>query len=138
MNKNEIEEKLHLNLDYQKTKKINNIDVIPVVVQDIESKEVLLLAYANQIALDHSLQNKVATFWSTSRNELWVKGKTSGEYLDMQEIRINCEQNSLLYLVKVRSNGACHTKNKEGLPRFSCFYRKLKNNKSLGFISQGE
>ena len=66
-----------------------------------------------------------ATFWSTSRNELWEKGATSGDVLEIVEIRVNCEQNSLLYLVRPLGKGACHTKDKNGVARSSCYYRKL-------------
>ena len=99
--------------------------VIPVVVQDIQSQKVLIVAYANQEAFEYSLKNKVAAFWSTSRNELWIKGETSGEYLDIQEILVNCEQNALVYLVRIRKKGACHTKNEDGSHRLSCFYRRV-------------
>ena len=57
-------------------------------------------------------------------NELWEKGKTSGETFDLVEVRVNCEQNSLLYRVRPRRGGICHTKNRKGEPR-NCFYRKL-------------
>ena len=63
-------------------------------------------------------------FWSTSRNELWEKGKTSGETFDLVEVRVNCEQNSLLYIVRPRRGAICHTKNKAGQPR-NCYYRRL-------------
>ena len=63
-------------------------------------------------------------FWSTSRNELWEKGKTSGETFDLVEVRVNCEQNSLLYIVRPRRGGICHTKNAKGEPR-NCYYRTL-------------
>ena len=63
--------------------------------------------------------------WSTSRRKLWIKGETSGDVLDLVEIRVNCEQNSLLYLVKPRRTGACHTRGPDGRTRRSCFYRAL-------------
>ena len=76
----------------------------------------------------------MATFWSTSRNELWIKGKTSGDYLELIEVRVNCEQNSLLYLVKPVGKGACHTKNEDGTPRRGCYYRVIGENNKLKFI----
>ena len=85
----------------------------------------LIVAYVNQEALDYSLQNGIAAFWSTSRNELWVKGATSGDTLRLVEVRVNCEQNSLLYLVRPEGTGACHTKYATGTSRPSCYYRKL-------------
>merc|ERR1711879_88323 len=69
----------------------------------------------------------MGTLWSTSRKELWIKGKTSGDYLDLVEVRCNCEQNSLLYLVRPRRTGACHTKDSKGRTRRSCYYRRLCN-----------
>ena len=134
----EIEESTNLQLDFSKLEKIQNnlklTEVIPVAVQNSETKEVLLIAYVNKEALDYSIKNRIATFWSTSRNELWVKGKTSGDYLELIEIRVNCEQNSLLYLVKPKK-GVCHTQDKDGNTRRTCFYRKINLlKKELKFI----
>ena len=107
------------------------MEIMPVVVQDIITKEVLILAYVNKEALAYSLANRVAAFWSTSRNELWIKGLTSGSYLKLIEIRVNCDQNSLLYLVEpVNNSGACHTKDKNGY-RAGCYYRRMLTNGKL-------
>jgi phosphoribosyl-AMP cyclohydrolase len=135
----EIEESLNLDLDFGKIEKICNtldeIDVIPVAVQDIETKEVLIIAYVNYEALDYTMKNQIAAFWSTSRNQLWIKGESSGNILRVEEIRINCEQNSLLYLVKPK-DGACHTKDKSNRFRKTCYYRKINiPQKKLEFIS---
>lgn len=137
-NHHDLEEGEVLSLDFSKSKSISSIseDVIPVAVQDKNSKEILILAYANQKALDYTIKNSVAAFWSTSRNELWIKGKTSGDYLDVHEIRVNCEQNSLLYIVTARSTGACHTKNASGKTRRSCYYRRIQNNNKLIFLEK--
>ena len=62
--------------------------------------------------------------WSTSRNELWEKGKTSGETFELVDVYVNCEQNSLLYKVRPRRGGICHTRNRQGMPR-NCYYRRL-------------
>ncbi len=115
------------NIDFEKLAHIalGNHAVIPVVAQDAKTGEVLILAYANKEALHHSFVHKIATFWSTSRNELWIKGATSGNFLQIVEIRINCENNALLYRVTPKSKGACHTQNKNGHFRKSCFYRIL-------------
>lgn len=136
---NGIEEGFNLQIDFEKIQEINNkieTPVIPVAVQDVDSSELLIIAYANKEALEYSIKNKIATFWSTSRNELWIKGKTSGDMLDLIEIRVNCEQNSLLYLVRPRKGGVCHTKDKNGNSRKSCYYRKinLENPEKLNFI----
>ncbi len=131
----EIEEGKNLQLDFEKLKKVANCgaDVLPVGVQDAKTKELLIIAYANKEALEHTLKTGNATFWSTSRNELWEKGATSGDTLKVMEIRVNCEQNSLLYLVEPQGKGACHTKTPEGKTRAGCYYRKLEN-EELVFI----
>jgi phosphoribosyl-AMP cyclohydrolase len=123
---NKIEEGTALQLDFSKLARASKLcpDVIPVAVQNIDSGEVILIAYANQQSLNASLASHTAVFWSTSRNELWEKGKTSGEVFDLIEIYVNCEQNSLLYKVRPRRGGICHTKNKNREPR-NCYYRKL-------------
>ncbi len=123
----DLEEGPSLRLDFTKIANVAACGeaVMPAVVQDQESLAVLITGYVNQQALDYALKEKVATLWSTSRNELWIKGKTSGEYLDLVETRVNCEQNSILYLVKVRGQGACHTKNSDGSPRYGCYYRRI-------------
>jgi phosphoribosyl-AMP cyclohydrolase len=122
----EIEETDELELNFDKLCDISqkNMRVIPVAVQNADTNEVILIAYANKEALDLSVKTKKATFFSTSRNEIWVKGATSGEEFELLEIFVNCEQNSLLYKVRPKKHGICHTKNKDGKPR-NCYYRKL-------------
>lgn len=123
----DLEEGKALQLDFGKLSKVaaTESEVVPVVVQNTDSGEVLILAYANQEALRHSIKSGMATFWSTSRNELWIKGKTSGDWLKIEEIRVNCEQNSLLYRVIPQGKGACHTKDEEGKSRSGCYYRRI-------------
>ena len=126
----QLEEGNELLLNFDKLRQVAQIGeaVLPVVVQDVDSKRVLILAYANEAALKHALEHGVATFWSTSRNELWVKGATSGDILELVEVRVNCEQNSLLYLVRPRG-GACHTRGPDGKSRPSCYYRRIVDGK---------
>ncbi len=133
MDHHALEEGSELMLDFTKLQKIagTGIPVLPVVVQHADTKEVLVLAYANEIALQKTIETKIASFWSTSRNKLWIKGDTSGDYLDLVEVRVNCEQNSLLYLVRPRQGGCCHTKDAQGHTRHSCYYRKLEEGKLL-------
>jgi len=121
-----IEETDELILDFDKILDISqkNIRVIPVAVQNIDTNEVILLAYVNKEALDLSVKTKIATFFSTSRNEIWVKGATSGAEFELCEIFVNCEQNSLVYKVRPKKENICHTKNKNGTAR-NCFYRKF-------------
>ena len=124
---NLLEEGSALTLDFGKLQAIGRgrAAVIPVAVQDADSGEVLIIAYANQEALDYTLRHGVAAFWSTSRDELWVKGATSGDTLELVEARVNCEQNSLLYLVRPLGEGACHTKDADGRARAGCYYRRV-------------
>nr|MDO8112189.1 phosphoribosyl-AMP cyclohydrolase [Candidatus Sigynarchaeota archaeon] len=99
--------------------------VVPVVVQDEQTRDVLIVAYANQLALETTFETGMATFWSTSRNELWIKGKSSGDVLKIKDVRINCEQNSLLYLVEPVKGGACHVLDKNGKSLPTCYYRRV-------------
>ena len=123
----ELEEGSALALDFNKlTKAISTCPgVIPVAVQHADTREIILIAYVNELALKKAIAERTAIFWSTSRNELWEKGKTSGETFELVEARVNCEQNSLLYLVRPRRGGICHTKNARGEPR-NCYYRRIR------------
>ncbi|MFH1086334.1 MAG: phosphoribosyl-AMP cyclohydrolase [Chloroflexota bacterium] len=127
----EIEEGRALRLDFGKLRKVATASqpVLPVAVQDADTGEVLIIAYANREALDYTLAHRVAAFWSTSRDELWVKGATSGDVLAVVEVRVNCEQNSLLYRVRPQGRGACHTKTPDGATRKSCYYRRMVDGK---------
>jgi phosphoribosyl-AMP cyclohydrolase len=122
----DLEEGSELRLDFGKLAKVAaaGAGVLPVAVQHADTGEVILVAYANATALETAIATHTATFWSTSRNELWVKGGTSGETFDLVEVRVNCEQNSLVYRVRPRRGDICHTKNRAGRPR-NCFYRRL-------------
>ena len=130
----ELEEGLILNLDWQKLEKAvaGTKGIIPVVVQEVDSREVILVAYINQHAFEESLKRKKLVLWSSSRNELWIKGATSGETFELVEAYVNCEQNSLLFIVRPERGGICHTKNSNGEPR-NCYYRRIdiNNGKSL-------
>ncbi len=122
---NQLEEGTTLALDFTKLARVAEVPgVLPCAVQNADTNEVILVAYVNQEALQASIETRSAVFWSTSRNELWEKGKTSGETFALVEVRVNCEQNSLLYRVRPRRAGICHTQNAAGLPR-NCFYRRL-------------
>mmetsp|Transcript_14607 Transcript_14607/g.35260 ORF Transcript_14607/g.35260 Transcript_14607/m.35260 type:complete len:161 (-) Transcript_14607:154-636(-) len=134
----ELEDGTRLMLDFTKLQKVaaTESQVVPVVAQDVDSGEVYVVAYANELAVRTTLETKKASFWSTSRNELWIKGKTSGNYMDLVEIRINCEQNSLLYLVRgPKDNGTCHTTQSSSKNRSGCYYRKITDSGELEFLS---
>lgn len=122
----ELEEGLKLTLDFSKIAKVAKVcpDVIPVAIQNADTHEVILVAYTNDIALKKTLESRTVVLWSTSRNELWEKGKTSGETFDLVEAFVNCEQNSLVYTVRPRRGGICHTKNQKAQPR-NCYYRRI-------------
>ena len=92
--------------------------LIPTVVQDVDTQEVLVLAWMSPESLNMSYSSGHVTFWSRSRNEIWEKGATSGNFLNLVSVKKNCENNSLLILA--RPDGpTCHTGNT------SCYYREL-------------
>lgn len=117
--------KLRQFFEREDDKKIN---VVPVAVQEINSREILIIAHADRKALLTALRTRKAVFWSISRNELWIKGATSGNFLEIKEVLIDCENSSLIYLVELKG-GACHTKDRKGQHRKSCFFRSLKLDK---------
>lgn len=121
-----VEESSDLKLDFNKISSVSlsHQGVLPVAVQDAETGEVLLVAYTNEVAFLKCMKERALILWSTSRNELWEKGESSGERFDVVEAFVNCEQNSLLYRVRPRRGGICHTKNKSGEPR-NCYYRRI-------------
>jgi len=123
---NRIEEDSELKLDFRKIGKIaaQCPNVIPVTVQNIDTSEVILTAYTNEQAFMKTIQTRTLMLWSTSRNALWEKGKTSGNTFELVEVYVNCEQNSLLYKVRPKQGGICHTTNKQGKPR-NCYYRRV-------------
>ncbi len=122
----ELEEGSALTLDFAKLAKVagNCPDVIPVAVQHADTKELILVAYTNELAFKESMAKQSLVLWSTSRNELWEKGATSGQTYDLVAAFVNCEQNSLLYTVRPRAGGICHTSNQNGEPR-NCYYRRI-------------
>lgn len=124
---NPLEEGTELKLDFDKLKRVaaSSPGVLPVAVQNADTNEVILVAYTNAKAFELAVKERRLILWSTSRNELWEKGKTSGEFFDLVEARVNCEQNSLLYLVRPRRNGICHTRNRSKQPR-NCYYRRIR------------
>jgi len=105
--------------------------LLPVVTQDARTRDVLILAFVNREAFEETRRSGYATYWSRSRNELWKKGLTSGDMLKVEEIRINCEQNSLLFLVTPQGKGACHAKKPDGSPYTTCYYRHIREDGTL-------
>jgi phosphoribosyl-AMP cyclohydrolase len=120
-----LEEGTELSLDWDKLARAAEVGgLLPCAVQNVETGAVILVAYVNELALKTAVETRSAVFWSTSRNELWEKGKTSGETFALVEVLVNCEQNSLVYRVRPRKGGICHTRNRAGAPR-NCYYRRL-------------
>jgi len=99
----------------------NSDGLITAIAQDVKNGEILMLAHMNEEALSKTIETGKAHFWSRSRGKLWMKGETSGNTLDIIEIRIDCDQDAILMKVRLRGNGACHT------GAYSCFYRKVVN-----------
>ena len=98
--------------------------LVPVIVQDDETGDVLMLAYMNREAWLKTVDTGKATYWSRSRNELWIKGETSGHVQIVKEILVDCDSDTLLLKVQQIGGAACHTGYK------SCFYRKVVDGKT--------
>ena len=98
--------------------------LVPVIVQDADTGEVLMLAYMNRDAWLKTLQTGKATYWSRSRNELWVKGETSGHIQIVRDILVDCDSDTVLLKVRQVGGAACHTGYR------SCFFRKLVDGKT--------
>ena len=94
--------------------------LIPAIAQDHTTGEVLMLAYMNEQAWQETLRTGQATYWSRSRQELWVKGKTSGNIQLVKEIRIDCDDDTVLFKVEQVGGAACHKGYR------SCFFRRVK------------
>ena len=107
-------EELIKKLDFKKGN-----ELIPVVVQDYRSKKVLMLAYANKEALDKTLTTGYANYWSRSRGKLWMKGETSGHTQKIKRVIVDCDHDTLLYVVEQKGK-VCHT------GKDTCFHNRLK------------
>ena len=93
--------------------------LIPVIVQDANTKEVLMLAYANREALENTLKTGSGTYWSRSRQQLWVKGETSGHTQKIQRVVADCDYDAVLYVVE-QKGPVCHT------GADTCFHHEFK------------
>ncbi len=105
-----------IELNFEKTN-----GLIPAIVQDYKTSDVLMLAYMNQDAWEATLSSGNATYYSRSRQKLWVKGETSGHLQRVKEIRIDCDHDTVLLKVKQIGEAACHTGHR------SCFHKKIDN-----------
>lgn len=106
-----------IKIDYSEFK-LNSDGMIPVVVQDYKTNQVLMVAYMNEQAYKMTLETRKMTYYSRSRNELWIKGETSGHYQYVKSLSIDCDNDTLLAKVE-QVGAACHTGN------YSCFYRDI-------------
>lgn len=106
-----------INLNFEKSPD----GLIPAIVQEYQTNNVLMLAYVNRQAWDQTLQTGTAHFWSRSRDKLWQKGESSGNVQIIKDILIDCDEDTIIYKVEQVGNGACH----KGY--HSCFYRKEEN-----------
>jgi phosphoribosyl-AMP cyclohydrolase len=105
-----------IQLDFKKTG-----GLIPAIAQDYATGEILMLGYMNQEAFDATLSSGKATYYSRSRQTLWIKGETSGNLQQVKEIRIDCDDDTVLLKVEQLGGAACHTGHR------SCFHKKLEN-----------
>jgi len=97
--------------------------LLPAIVQDYKSLEVLMVAYINKVAWEMTLQTGKAHYWSRSRNTLWLKGETSGHIQIIHNILVDCDEDAVVFQVEQLGNAACHTGHR------SCFYRRLEEDK---------
>lgn len=130
-----IEETNELRLDFKKIANMRGQEVIPVAIQNADTNEVILVAYTNEAAFLESVRLRRLVLWSTSRNELWYKGKTSGNEFALLEVLVNCEQNSLVYKVRPLKGNICHT-TYNGVAN-NCFYRRL-DMENMELVNQNE
>lgn len=93
--------------------------LLPAIVQDFKSNEVLMLAYINNLAWEKTLATGKAHYWSRSRKKLWLKGETSGHVQKIHQILVDCDDDTVLYKVEQLGGAACHTGHR------SCFFRQL-------------
>tara|TARA_R110002072_G_scaffold3318_30_gene24350 strand:+ start:1441 stop:1830 length:390 start_codon:yes stop_codon:yes gene_type:complete len=98
----------------------NDAGLIPAIAQDVDSNEVLMLAWMNAQSLAQTLETGRVTYWSRSRQEFWIKGATSGHIQELVELRFDCDRDCLLVMVR-QTGPACHT------GRRSCFYTSVEN-----------
>ena len=105
-----------IKLDFNKTG-----GLVPAIVQDFQTGEILMLAYMNPDAFNATLSTGKATYYSRSRQTLWVKGETSGNMQLIKEIRIDCDDDTVLLKVEQLGDAACHTGHR------SCFFKKVED-----------
>lgn len=109
-----------INLNFEKSG-----GLVPAIAQDYETNEVLMMAYMNKESWELTIKTGIAHYWSRSRNKLWKKGESSGNIQEVREIRIDCDEDTILLKIKQIGGAACHTGHR------SCFYRIIKEDKLI-------
>lgn len=109
--------------------KFNKEGLIPAVAQDIDSDEVVMVAYMNEESIIKTLKEKKACYYSRSRRKLWTKGEQSGNFQEVKQVLIDCDADTILLKIK-QHGGACH----EGY--FSCFFRKINDKEEIEIIKE--
>ncbi len=102
--------------------KVGDQELVIAIAQDYKTHEVLMVAFMNREALQKTIDTKKAHYWSTSRQKIWLKGESSGNFQEIKEILVDCDEDAILIKIS-QKGGACH----EGYE--SCFFRELKDNK---------
>jgi phosphoribosyl-AMP cyclohydrolase len=103
--------------------------LLPAIVQDYQSNEVLMLAFINQTAWEKTLETGKAHYWSRSRNKLWLKGETSGHVQIIHQVLVDCDSDAVVYKIEQLGEAACHTGHR------TCFYRRVVGN---GLVTEGQ
>lgn len=103
---------------------INGVKVITAVAQDVETNEILMLANMNKEALAKTIKTGKAHYWSTSRNQLWLKGESSGHFQEVKEILVDCDMDAIVLKI-TQTGAACH----EGYK--SCFFRRINTDNEI-------
>ena len=103
---------------------INGVKVITAVAQDVETNEILMLANMNKEALAKTIETGKAHYWSTSRNQLWLKGESSGHFQEVKEILVDCDMDAIVLKI-TQTGAACHERYK------SCFFRRINTDNEI-------
>ena len=107
-------------MSFVDTVKFDAHGLVPAIVQDENTLEILMLAYMNKESLQKTIDDGIACYWSRSRKKFWIKGETSGNVQKVKELRFDCDRDAVLILVE-QKGGACHT------GYYSCFYTRYQN-----------
>jgi phosphoribosyl-AMP cyclohydrolase len=104
--------------------------LLPTITQDYETGKVLMLAYSNQLSFEKTLETREAHYWSRSRQELWHKGGTSGNVQKVKDVYVDCDDDTLLFVVEQVGGAACHTGHE------TCFHKKIERNGGVSIVGE--